>query len=126
MKKIIVFLTLFLTTYFVNAQSRSKCENLAANALYNSDYIKKMTKDWSQLIKENGGTGYGLQSNEADKGIYSFVMVQHYPDRDYNAVWLTVDVKNHVVYEENMADPALNKPFKLKKADWTKLKNCIN
>lgn len=123
MKQYTLFVIL-LASFSSSAQSISACEKIAAAALYNSDYIKELTKDWDELIKENGGTNYGLQSVETEKGIYRFVLVQHYPERDYNANWFTIDLKNNQVFEESMADPSYNKFFNLKLQDVKKLKKC--
>ncbi|WP_282628538.1 hypothetical protein [Empedobacter sedimenti] len=106
------------------AQTSSKCEVLAANALYNSTYVKNLTKDWNKLIKENGGTHYGLQVVDTDDHIYRFVLVQHYPDRDYNANWFTISTINKIAFEESMVDPEYNKFFNINEVDFKKLKKC--
>ncbi|TGN29692.1 hypothetical protein [Empedobacter tilapiae] len=124
MKKIVLLIVLF-ASFSIKAQSTSKCEKIAANALYNSDYIKELTKDWEELIKDNGGTHYGLQPIEVEKNIYRFVLVQHYPERDYNANWFTIDLTNNKVFEESMVDPDYNKFFNLKVKDLKKLKKCM-
>ena len=122
MKYLTLIFLLFQMQIF--AQNLSKCETIAANALYNSTYVKNLTKDWSKLIKENGGTHYGLQVVDTDDNIYRFVLVQHYPDRDYNANWFTISTVNKIAFEESMVDPDYNKFFSINEADFKKLKKC--
>lgn len=122
MKKIL--LIILLASFSTKAQSISKCETIAAKALFNSDYVKELTKDWNKLIRENGGTNYGLQPVSIEDNIYRFVLVQHYPERDYNANWFTIDLTNNKVFEESMVDPEYNNFFNLKMKDQEKLKKC--
>jgi hypothetical protein len=123
MKYLCLIIGLLCTLTF--AQSFSKCEKIAANAVLNSDYVKNLTMDWDNLIKQNGGTSYGLQKNESVNGVFRFVLVQHYPERDYNANWFTLDVKNNQYFEESMVDPEFNTFFKLNSKDLLKLKQCL-
>lgn len=124
MKKILIFTFTILGFVFTNAQQNEKCELIAANILSETSYVKELTKDWNRLIKENGGTGYGIQFYGEEKNIYKLVLVQHYPDRDYNANWFTINVKSKEAFEESMADPIYNKNLVISEKDWRKLKRC--
>ncbi|WP_313577876.1 hypothetical protein [Chishuiella sp.] len=124
MKHIFFCIITVLFIFQVNAQNKEKCESLAAKLLSENSYVEQITKDWDKKIKENGGTGYGIQFYGTEKNIYQLVLVQHYPDRDYNSNWFTIDVKNKSAYEENMADPLYNKPLIINDKDWNKLKKC--
>jgi len=124
MKKILILGFAFFDLIALNAQNNEKCELIVANILSDTSHVKELTKDWDRLIKENGGTGYGIQFYGEEKDIYKLVLVQHYPDRDYNANWFTIDVNTKEAFEESMADPMYNKNLEISKKAWKKLEKC--
>lgn len=127
MKNRLFFTLTFFCMIISNAQTKEKieeCKWVAAAIVLDNSYVKELTKDWDKLIKENGGIGYGLQVYDEENNNFKLVLVQHYPDRDYNANWFTVNVNTKEAFEENMADPLYNKKLKISEKDWMKFKSC--
>lgn len=127
MKNRLIFALTLFGIIISNAQTKEKieeCKWIAATIISDNSYVKEITKDWDKLIKENGGTGYGLQVYDEENNNFKLVLVQHYPDRDYNANWFTLNVNTKEAFEENMADPLYNKKLKISEKDWMKFKKC--